>query len=92
VLEEELDGAQGDGCSRARPLFDIDDVKEVVSEFLLRDEVRGLVEVISELTDGADIALLGADRVSSELKRLDHSLAKFGHGNTSCLRLVIQEV
>lgn len=83
VLEEEFDTAESDSDRGAGPLLDIDDVKEVVSEFLLRDEVRGFVKVLGELTDSTDVVILSAFRVSSELKRLDHSLTKFGHGNTS---------
>jgi hypothetical protein len=52
---------------RARPLLDIDDEEKVVSEFRLRDKVRGLVVVFGKLAD------------SAELARLDHSLAQFGH-------------
>jgi hypothetical protein len=82
--EEELYPAKSDGRGRARPLLDIDDEEKVVSEFIFRDQVRGLVEVLGELADGADVALLSANGVALKLKRLDHSLAKFGHGNTSC--------
>jgi hypothetical protein len=39
ALEEELDPAQGDRCSWPRVLLDILDVQEILSKFLLTDEV-----------------------------------------------------
>lgn len=83
MLVEELDTADCDGGSGARVVLDVLEVEEVLSEFFVSNEVRGLVEMLGELADGSDLALLSAFGVSSELKRLDHSLAKFSHGYTS---------
>ena len=58
------------------------------SDIIISSQVRGLVKVSGELTNRTDVALLGALGVSSELKRLDHSLAKFGHGYTSCFEII----
>ncbi len=86
MLIEELDAAYCDGGSGPRVMLDILEKEEVVSEFFVRDEVRGLVVMLGELTDGSDVAFLSAVGVSSELKRL-WSLAKFGHGYTSRIDL-----
>ncbi len=82
MLEEELDAAYCDGGSGPRVVLDILEKEEVVSEFFVRDEVGRLVVMLSELTDGSDVAYLSPLGVSSELKRL-WSLAKFSHGYTS---------
>lgn len=82
-LEEELDGAKGDGDSRARPFLDIDDVEKVVSEFIFRDQVWGFVKVLGELPDSANVGLLSAFGESPELQRFDHSLTQFSHNDTS---------
>ena len=81
--EEELDAAQ---CNRARAprvLLDMLEGEEILSEFFLGDHVWGCVIVLSQLAHGPDVHLLRTLRQAPELKALDHSLAKLGHGYTS---------
>jgi hypothetical protein len=84
LLEEELDAANGDGAGGPRPLLDILDVEEVLSEFFLGDEVGRLVIVLGEQSHGPNVHLLCALGEASKLKRLDHSLSEFSHVRTSC--------
>jgi hypothetical protein len=79
LLEEELDSAQGDGGGWPRVLLDILDVQEILSKFLLGDEVRRLLVVIGELANSSNICFLSALGEAPELKTLDHSLSKFSH-------------
>jgi hypothetical protein len=72
------------GGGRPRVLLDILDVEEILSEFLLGDQVRRLLVMLGELPDGPKAGFLRALGEASELKRLDHSLSQFGHGYTSC--------
>jgi hypothetical protein len=72
------------GSGWPRVLLDILDVEEILSEFLLGDQVRRLLVMLSELPDGPNVGFLSALGEASELKRLDHSLSQFGHGYTSC--------
>jgi hypothetical protein len=85
LLVEELDPADGDRRGASRVLLDILDVQEILSKFLLGDEVGGFVVMLGELTNSSHVAFLGSLRVASELKTLDHSLSKFSHSDTSCL-------
>jgi len=85
LLVEKLDPADRDGRGGSRVLLDILDVQEILSKFFLADEVGGLVIVISELPDNANIGFLSSLRETSELKALDHSLSQFGHSYTSGL-------
>lgn len=78
--EEELDSAQGDGCSVARVMLDVDDIEEVLAEFFLGDQVGRLVIIFSELADCSGVGLLSPFREPSELKTLDHFLSQFCHG------------
>jgi hypothetical protein len=58
VLIEELDTADGDGAGASGPFLDILAVEEIVTEFLLCDEVGGFIVMLGELTNGPDIHLL----------------------------------
>jgi hypothetical protein len=85
LLVEDLDAAECHGARAAGVVLDILEGEEVVAECFLRDPLRGLMGMFRSLTHGPDIHLLGAFGHSSELEILDHPLAQWGHGYTSCI-------
>jgi hypothetical protein len=65
-------------------VLDVLEIEEVITEFFLRDTVRGLVVMLRQLADSPDIHLLGPFREASELQVFDHPSAQLSHGDTSC--------
>ena len=59
------------------------EVEEILSEFFLGDQGRGLVIVLRQLAHSSDVHLLSAFRQAPELETLDHSLSQCCHGYTS---------
>ena len=55
LLEEEPDAAKSDGGGTSRIFLDVSDVKEILAEFLIRDELRRFVKVLGEKANGADV-------------------------------------
>jgi hypothetical protein len=74
VLVEELQAAQRDGGAAARPVFDVFDVEKVLAEFFVANLVGGLVIMLGELADGANIHLLGSLRHALQLQVFDQAL------------------
>jgi len=74
LFVEELDAAQGDGDRSASELLDVDEVEEVLAEFLLGDRIGRLSVVASQLADGAEVGLLSSCAEPVELHILDHAL------------------
>ena len=60
VFEEELDATQRDGIGAARVFFDILDREEVLSGFLLSDQIGGFMMVLSQLAHGPEVHFLCA--------------------------------
>jgi len=54
ILVEELDSTEGDGASHPGPAADIGAVEEIVPQFLIRNQVRGLVIVLSQFANRSD--------------------------------------
>ena len=52
--------------------------EQVLADSLLGDPIGGLVEVVGELPDGAEVGLLGALAEAGELEVLVHLLTKRG--------------
>jgi hypothetical protein len=65
-------------------VLDVLEIEEVVTEFFLREAVRGLVVMLRQLADSPDRHLLGPFGEASELQVFDHPLAQLRHGDTSC--------
>jgi hypothetical protein len=84
VLIEELDATERNRTRATGGVLDVFEVEKVLTQFFLRHVLRGLVIVFGQLPYGPDIALLGSRGQASELEILDHTLAQWGHGNTSC--------
>jgi hypothetical protein len=59
LLIEELDPAEGDGAGHAGPAAHIGAVEEVLPEFLLGDQVGGLLVVVAQFPNRSDVRLLG---------------------------------
>src|SRR5229473_7580102 len=83
ALKKELDAADGDGHGVAGVMLDVLEVKEVLPQFFLADQVGRLVIVFRQLAHCPDVTLLSAFGQASKLETLDHSLTQFGHGYTS---------
>ena len=60
MLIEELDPAQRNGAGHSGPAGDVGAVEEVLTQFLLGDEIRRFVIVLGELADRSGVGLLGA--------------------------------
>ena len=60
--EEEFDATQRDGHACAGPLPHLNHVEEVRAEFLLRDQIGRLREMLGQLPYGANVRLLRPDR------------------------------
>jgi hypothetical protein len=65
-------------------VLDVFEVEKVLTQFFLSNMLWGLVIVFGKLPHGPDIALLGSRGQASELEVVDHALAQWGHGYTSC--------
>ncbi len=76
LLVEELDTAQGDGDTGARPLLEVLDVKEIVAQFFFGDLVRRLVVMLGELAYGTDLHLLCALGQAGKLQVFDQAAAQ----------------
>ena len=74
VDKEELDGGEGDGDGARGDALFIDEIKEVVSEFLLGDEVGGFAIVGGELLHGEEVDGLGLGGEAAELHVVLHAL------------------
>jgi len=78
-LKEELDAAYRDGAGGALPFFDVLHVEEVVAQLFFGDLIRGIVVMLGELADRAQIQLLRAFGVAVKLHILQHAGSEFGH-------------
>jgi hypothetical protein len=58
MLIEELDAAEGDGTCYPGPSGDIGAVKEILAQFLIGDQVGGLMIVFSQFADGSGVGFL----------------------------------
>jgi len=85
LLVEELDPTEGNGTGHPRPAADIGAEEEILPQFLIRDQVRGFMVVLSELEDRSGVGLLGAGREASKLHILDHTFAQSAHGRPPVL-------
>jgi len=79
MLIEELDSTEGNGTGHPGPSGDIGAVEEILPQFLIRDQVWGLMIVFSQFADGSGVGILGAGREASKLHVLDHSFAQNAH-------------
>ena len=60
MLIEELDSTEGNGTGHPGPAGDIGAVEEILPQFLIRDEIRGLMIVFSQFADRSGVGFLGA--------------------------------
>jgi hypothetical protein len=58
--------------------------EEVVAPFFLRDLIGGRLVMVRQVAHSADRHLLGLLGQAAALAILDHALAQWGHGSTSC--------
>ena len=72
-MEQEFDGTQGDGGGGARDFLFQGQVKEVVAQLLLGDEVGCLVVVFGQRAHGAQITVLSSGRISMQLHIFEES-------------------
>ena len=79
VLIEELDSTESNGTGHPRPAGDIGAVEEILPQFLIGDQIGGLVIVFSQLADGSGVGFLCARREAAKLHVLDHSFAQSAH-------------
>ena len=75
LLVQEPDRAQRDRGGRPRDLLLVRQVQEVLAQLLLGESIGASVEMVGELTDGSDVALLGSCGQPPELHILQHPLA-----------------
>jgi hypothetical protein len=59
VLVEELDSTEGDCAGHPGPAADIGAVEEVITQFFISNQVRGLVIVFSQFVNCPGIGFLG---------------------------------
>ena len=59
MLIEEFDSTEGNGTGHPGPAGDIGAVEEILPQFLIRDEIRGLVIVFSQFVNCPGIGFLG---------------------------------
>ena len=59
IFVEELDSTEGNGAGHAGPAADIGAEKEILSQFLIRNQVRGLMIVFSQFTNRSGVGFLG---------------------------------
>jgi hypothetical protein len=79
VEEKESDAAKSDGGGTAGVFLIVSQVKEVLSKFVIRNEIRRFVKVLGEKANGGNVRVLCALGKPLELKGLDHPLTKFSH-------------
>ena len=79
VLIEEANPAVADTHGRGGETVDIFAVQEVVLRFRFSHAVGGCVVELREEADFADIGLLGALALATELKSCKHLLTQWGH-------------
>jgi hypothetical protein len=60
VFIEELDATEGDSTGDPGPSGHIGAVEEILPQFLLRDQVWGLMIVFSQFADGPGVGFLGS--------------------------------
>jgi hypothetical protein len=60
MLIEELNAAEGNGTGYPGPAGDVGAVEEILPQLLIGDQVRGLMIVFSQLTDGSDVGFLSS--------------------------------
>jgi len=82
---EELDAAVGDHERAGGELPVVLEVEEVVADLGLGEPVGRGAEVVGELSDGAEVGLLGERAESGELQVLEHALAE-RRGPVGCVR------
>ncbi len=97
--KEELDAGVANAHRGGTPFGVLLAVDEVVDELLLGEEVRGLVVMLTNQTDGPDIGILGPLALAGDFKGFDHFLMPFAaetrfrfHGCSPFLLLVHREI
>jgi hypothetical protein len=75
LFVEERDAAQRNGARAPRVVLDVLEGEEIVTQFFLRNMLRGFVVVLSQLPYSSDITLLGPCGEASELEVFEHALA-----------------
>jgi len=72
---ETLDSGESDGDGSGGDAFVVDEIEEVISQFLFVDLVGGFCVVGGELLDSEEIDGLGLGRDATELHVVEHALA-----------------
>ena len=73
ILKEEFYPTQGNGSGGAGDFLFQGEVKEVLAQLFLGDEIGGLAEVFGQGPHGADIAALSFGRETMQLHVLEES-------------------
>lgn len=62
MLEEELYAIEGNGQTAASVMLDIIEAKEILSKFIIRDQIRRFLVVFRHLTNSPNAGFLSALR------------------------------